>query len=157
MVPYATWPECDCLVHKGYDDSINKIEDQMLPEVTRLMEKYPTYSVKTTGHSLGAAQAQFAALKLLKAGIPVTSINFGSPRIGGDDFAVWAASMFPDNYRVNNHKEFAPHYPASFMGFHHFGTEIYLEPGVEARQCDASGEDPSCSMKWKNRPYEWSF
>lgn len=120
------------------------------------MELYPTYSVKTTGHSMGGSLAQFAALKLIKEGIPTTTITFGPARIGDDTFAAWAPTVFPDNYRVVNHKEIAVHAMFSWKGYHHTGTEIYLSPYEEPRQCDASGEDPSCSMQWKNKPFTWS-
>ena len=62
----------------------------MLAEVHRLRAKYPTYSVKTTGHSLGAALAAFNAMGFLKDGIPTTMINFGQPRIGDDAFATFS-------------------------------------------------------------------
>ena len=53
------WPECNCKVHAGFQKAITSVYDGVLAEVHRLLAKYPTYSVKTTGHSLGAALAAF--------------------------------------------------------------------------------------------------
>lgn len=75
---YATWPECDCKVHAGFDNAVNSVADELIAEVKRLRLANPTYSVKTTGHSLGAALAHLSALLLIKNDIPVVNmINFG--------------------------------------------------------------------------------
>lgn len=49
----------------------------VLAEVQRLKELYPTYSVKTTGHSLGGALAFLTQMDLIKDGYDVTMYNFG--------------------------------------------------------------------------------
>ena len=49
----------------------------MLKEVKRLQKAYPDYTVKTTGHSLGAALTQLAGMMLTHNGIKVSMINFG--------------------------------------------------------------------------------
>jgi len=59
----------------------------VLIEVARLRNLYPTYSVHTTGHSLGAALALLTQMDLIKAGYSATMINFGQPRVGNDKFA----------------------------------------------------------------------
>lgn len=46
------------------------------------MAAHPTYAVKTTGHSLGAALALLSGMALLNEGIDNTMINFGQPRVG---------------------------------------------------------------------------
>jgi hypothetical protein len=52
---------------------------------------FPTYKVKTTGHSLGAALAQGTALLLIKNDIEVANmINFGQPRFGDKTFAAFS-------------------------------------------------------------------
>jgi putative lipase involved disintegration of autophagic bodies len=57
LAEYEAFPECDCQVHAGFQMSVKTVYSEALSEVRRLMEKYPTYSVKVTGHSLGAALA----------------------------------------------------------------------------------------------------
>ena len=49
----------------------------VLAEVKRLKSLYKSYTVKTTGHSLGGALAQVTAMELIKNGINATMINFG--------------------------------------------------------------------------------
>jgi hypothetical protein len=58
---------------------------------------FPTYKVKTTGHSLGAALAQGTALLLIKNDIEVANmINFGQPRFGDKTFAAFSQQIFPN-------------------------------------------------------------
>jgi len=50
----------------------------MLTEVKSLHKKYPSYAIKTTGHSLGGALAQLAGMTLIHSGgYDVSMINFG--------------------------------------------------------------------------------
>lgn len=67
------------------------------------MALYPTYSVKTTGHSLGGALAQMTAMMLIHNGIPTTMINFGQPRVGDKAYAAYSNSVFPNQYRHVHH------------------------------------------------------
>jgi hypothetical protein len=46
-------------------------------EVGKLSKQYTTNKVRTTGHSLGGALANLAAMDLAKAGYDVSMINFG--------------------------------------------------------------------------------
>ena len=62
---YDTWPECNCRVHAGFNRGVNRVWDDVLKEVTRLQAMNPTYKVKVTGHSLGAALAQLAGMRLV--------------------------------------------------------------------------------------------
>ena len=62
----------------------------VLAEVQRLKLLYPTYSVKTTGHSLGGALALLTQLDLIKDGYDVDMYNFGQPRAGDKNFAAFA-------------------------------------------------------------------
>jgi len=50
----------------------------------------PGYSLKVTGHSLGAALAHLTGMNLIKAGYNVQMINFGQPRLGDDTYAAFA-------------------------------------------------------------------
>ena len=60
---------------------------------------YPTYAIKTAGHSLGAALAFLVQLDLIAAGYDVTMYNFGEPRVGDKTFAAFAYSKAPSSYR----------------------------------------------------------
>lgn len=65
---FDEWPDCNCHVHSGFYKAINAVKQDFVGEVTSLKQKFPSYAVKTTGHSLGAALAHLAALSLTKAG-----------------------------------------------------------------------------------------
>lgn len=48
-----------------------------MTEVTRLNNLYSSYSIKVTGHSLGAALANLTGMSLINEGFDVSMINFG--------------------------------------------------------------------------------
>jgi len=52
-------PDCNCQVHAGVKMSVDAVYEDVLSEVQRLLalEHIKDYSVKTTGHSFGAALA----------------------------------------------------------------------------------------------------
>lgn len=74
---YTSFPECNCQVHDGFYNAEQRVIEGVVSEVSRLRGSYPTAAIKTTGHSLGAALAQLAAMDLVKAGYDVSLINFG--------------------------------------------------------------------------------
>jgi predicted lipase len=88
---YTTWPECaGCEVHAGFYKSVKSVELDVISEVSRLKALFPTYAVKTVGHSLGAALAHLTALSLLKNGFETSVLNFGQPRVGNKAFAAFS-------------------------------------------------------------------
>ena len=52
---WTTYPDCNCKVHSGFYAATQAVWPDVLAEVMRLRKLYPTYKVKFTGHSLGAA------------------------------------------------------------------------------------------------------
>lgn len=147
---YEMWPECDCFVHSGFQKAMVSVQDDVLAEVERLMALHPSYSVKTTGHSLGGALALMNAMALLKSDIDVTMINFGQPRTGDSDFADFAMSKL-SHYRVTHYKDPVPNIPPQWpTGYHHTAYEIfeYEATSTAVKQCDSTGEDPHCTDKW---------
>lgn len=86
--PYTTFPACaNCQVHSGFYSATKSVYPDVLNEVKRLRALYPTYAIKTTGHSLGGALAQLTAMELLNSGYAVSMINFGQPRVGEVNYA----------------------------------------------------------------------
>ena len=61
---YTSYPDCKCEVHKGFYDAEQNVIKNIVSEVGRLksISSLSAYSVKTTGHSLGAALAQLTAM-----------------------------------------------------------------------------------------------
>lgn len=142
------WPECECKIHEGFNLAIKSVGVDVVEEVRRLQALFPTYDVKVTGHSLGAALAQVMTMYLLKNEVQVANmINFGQPRIGDRAYAAFSDKVFPDQWRVTHRKDIVPQTPAELQNYHHSSTEMY-EDDSGIRQCDSSGEDPTCSDQW---------
>jgi predicted lipase len=113
-----------------------------------LQQLYPTYAVKTTGHSLGAALTSLTTLMLLKNGIQIErSITFGQPRVGNDKYAHFVDSLDYDQQRVVHMRDIYPHTP--FEGFPTYylqsKTEIFEQDDGSYTVCSNSAEDPACS------------
>jgi predicted lipase len=119
-------------------------------EVGRLLNLHPTYAVKVTGHSLGAAMAQLAAMDLVKAGFPATLYNFGQPRVGDQAYAAFSTGKLK-TFRVVHNKDDVPHMPITTgMEFYHACTEVFEDVSGTVRVCSTSNcEDPTCSDKFK--------
>jgi predicted lipase len=96
----------------------------VLNEVNRLRALYPTYTVKATGHSLGAALALLTAMDLKNKGIPTLVYNFGQPRVGDPKFTSCVASKVPTE-RVTHLKDTVPHIPYESWGYLHATREAY--------------------------------
>ena len=146
---FDEWPECNCEVHAGFYKAVKAVREDFILEVKTLMQKFPSYQVKTTGHSLGAALAHQAALALIKEGIQVSMINFGQPRVGDKAFAEFSQKTLSDQWRVVHRKDIVPHTPSMDwpQSYWHSYHEMYEdESGI--RQCNDSGEDKTCSDQW---------
>jgi putative lipase involved disintegration of autophagic bodies len=87
---YTTYPDCNCYVHSGFYSATQSVSEDVVAEVARLKALYPSFKVKTTGHSLGGAMAHLIGMELIKNGYQTTMINFGQPRVGDDAYASFA-------------------------------------------------------------------
>lgn len=164
LVPYTSFAskgQCaDCKVHRGFYTALLADFDNVTKEVKRLKKLFPSYVVKTTGHSLGAALAQLASMELTARGITVSGMyNFGQPRTGNAAYATFSTKTFPSStYRHVHYADPVPHVPPPAAGYTHICTEMY-EPneiydgtikqcGAEPNNCEASG---SCMDVWKDK------
>jgi hypothetical protein len=151
MTPYTSFPtgECsgNCQVHRGFYTALLADFDAVTTEVRRLQSEYPTYKVKTTGHSLGAALAQLAAMELTARGVRVTNTyNFGQPRTGNKYFSAFANTLMT-TYRHVHYADPVPHVPPPQFGFVHECTEMY-EPNEVY-----NGTIQSCGSISTSEPY----
>jgi hypothetical protein len=146
-VNYTSFPECNCQVHKGFYEAEQNIIDRVIREVKRLKVSNPTYTVKVTGHSLGAALAQLTSMDLMKAGLTVKNVyNFGQPRTGDQKYSSFVGTKGPVTWRVVHNKDVVPHLPPSTkMEFYHVCREEFEDVNGTLKTCDTSCEDPSCS------------
>jgi len=144
-----------CEVHHGFYSAEQTVFPGVLTEVKRLLALYPTYKVKCTGHSLGAALAQITCMDLVNAGISVNRIyNFGQPRIGNSDYASCASATVATE-RVTHLKDTVPHIPYESWGFVHELREAYESTTtsdsslMKVKDCSATDSDDStCAEQW---------
>lgn len=148
---YDSYPECKCGVHVGFYHRQQEVMADVFSEVARLSHLYPSYTVRVTGHSMGAAFALLTQMDLLKAGYLATMINFGQPRVGDKDFAAFVQSKTPYAYRVVHHKDIVPHNPTEDfpVSFKHHATEVFQDKDNSVRTCSTTnGEDKTCSDQY---------
>lgn len=143
------YPGCSgCEVHRGFYHSYQDVAAPARAAVRALRAKYPDAPLYVTGHSLGAAEAEFAALDMAEQGItPAMAYTFGCPRVGGSKWYLYYAKMVPNgHFRITHFADPVPHLPLEIMGFHHTAREIwYNEFNTKYKVCDGSGEDPHCA------------
>jgi putative lipase involved disintegration of autophagic bodies len=72
---YGSFPELH--VHSGFYFATLEVFPTVLAEIRRLIDIFPSFKIKTTGHSAGAAIAFLTQLELDSLGFPTSTINFG--------------------------------------------------------------------------------
>lgn len=110
-------------------------------------------TVRCAGHSLGGALATHAAADLsflYKSGGPVgiKLTTFGSPRVGDQTFSTWLQAQTQSSWRMTHYCDPVPHLPPTLheINWHHVATEIFEgHTATSYKQCNGSGEDPSCA------------
>lgn len=135
----------------GFYAAFKHVQVQTRNMVATALKKCPTcHVIRCTGHSLGAALASHAAADLSFLYPPHSSApaikltTFGSPRVGNQVFSNWLQSRTSQSFRMTHNADPVPHLPPKMMNFHHVATEIF-ETKKGYKQCNGSGEDPSCA------------
>lgn len=137
-----------CRVHSGFYNGEQNVIGDIITWTRELKSKYPTASIRVTGHSLGAALATLTAIDLNKAGLTSSLYNFGSPRVGNDKFSSYLTSYMPTAQRITHWKDMVPHVPYQWMGFVHITSETYEDEAHVLHACSGP-EDESCSMQYE--------
>ena len=108
QVPYPYLPAGR--THSGFTELYETVRDKIIQTI-RLLPAWKQLLI--TGHSLGAALATLAALDLAAhAGFfNLAMVNFGSPRVGDDQFATAYDRMVPRSYRITNFFDPVPYVP----------------------------------------------
>jgi len=147
LVPYNTFPECNCKVHYGFYNSALGVVNKTINTVKSLRLQYPGYSVVVTGHSYGAACGQILAMELVKNGISVKLYDYGQPRVGDAAYAAFVNTKVSEYYRTTHNKDIVPHVPPiEGFGYQHSCREIFEDSTGKLTVCSASNcEDPKCA------------
>ncbi|KAK9383818.1 Alpha/Beta hydrolase protein [Kockiozyma suomiensis] len=149
-----TGPICPgCYVHRGFLHSYLDSKILFMPELAKLKELYPEYSLLVSGHSLGGAIAVLAGAELLETGYYPEITTFGQPRVGNSYFADYFDYLVLksgiERMRVTHKSDPVPQVPLG-VTWRHSGGEIYIAKGPlspapeDCYICDDQ-EDGDCS------------
>lgn len=153
LVPYTTFPECDCSVHNGFYKSALGVSNKTVYSVKTLKRLHPNYSVIVTGHSYGASVGQLLAMELIKENIKVQLYDYGQPRVGDITYASFVNSHISEYWRTTHNKDIVPHVPPiEGFGYLHSCREIFEDESGELNLCsEYDCEDPKCANQFKIR------
>jgi hypothetical protein len=151
LVPYDSFPECNCTVHYGFYNSALGVASKTVDSVKTLQKKYPGYSVVVTGHSYGGSCGQLLAMELVKNGVHVKLYNYGQPRVGDAKYAAFVNTKITEYYRTTHNKDIVPHVPPTeVLGYLHSCRELFEDSTGKMTVCSASNcEDPMCADQYK--------
>jgi len=144
--PYTPVP--NAFVHTGFLDAWYAVKAQAMEAIKNITDTINPVVWHFTGHSLGAAVAELAAvdLTLEMMNVPILMYNFGAPRVGNQAFVDYYEQTIATTYRATNRRDIVPHVPYEFMGFRHPDTEVWWDTATTYKVCNATeGEDPTCS------------
>ena len=88
-------------------------------------------------------------MNLLKDGFEgITMINFGQPRTGDKAYAAFSNEKLANSqYRVVHYQDPVPHLAPRnpVVDYYHVAYEMYEDLDGSVRQCNSTGEDPTCA------------
>ena len=119
-------------VQRYFKNANDLLYDCVSSTVRDLITKYPEYTVRFTGHSLGGAIASIASARFARDGFTrkdkMSLYTFGMPKVGDRAYALAHDKLVDNSWRVVHREDSVPHYPTSTLlpgsPFHH-RTEVY--------------------------------
>lgn len=155
LYPVPGFPRA--MVHVGFHMlwTQSDLQANITASVEALLKAHPGARLYVTGHSMGGALANLAALDLkFKYNFTYVGVwTYGAPRVGNFDYYSLFETVVDESWRFTHNRDVVPSLPPQLMGFHHTAREVWLVDatgpgGTEIDQkvlmCDDSGEDPSC-------------
>ncbi|KAF8079220.1 alpha/beta-hydrolase [Lyophyllum atratum] len=148
LVPFLSpgvYPPFGTLVHSGFLIAWNSVALQVIDTVRAQLATYPDYTIVTTGTSLGGALSSLAGISL-KQNFPNKTGNWFYA-----DFVNRAVGVNNIFRAVHTNDGVPTFFPRGLtpLGYFHHGTEYWevSDPASAAttKQCNAGGEDPTCS------------
>jgi len=132
-------------VATGFYEFYMALQSQVVTALMALAQEKSGYSIVVTGHSLGAAASNIAALDLLvnQGYTSVQVQNFGCPRVGDSTYSAYWNSIVGNSMRMTHDADIVPHLPPQLFNFQHETTEVW---GTDSGYTVCNGnEDPTCS------------
>ena len=83
-------------VHAGFENLYIELRDFINPVVKQQADRYPSYQIVCTGHSLGGAMAHLSAADLHDLygyGNKISVHSYGQPRVGGQGWAKYLSTL----------------------------------------------------------------
>jgi len=138
----------DCYVHEGYYKSFElAVEEDLEKSVKSVVDRFPDRRLLITGHSLGGGLATLlgAYLSVKYPDNNVRVINFGSPRVGDQNFKDFCETRKNLRHtRIINHKDIVPR--MFLIGYKHVGHLVYYSPDKELPDKYRFGKGTPLSM-----------
>ncbi|KAI7872515.1 lipase [Spinellus fusiger] len=144
-------PVANANVHSGFYDAYMTSQSTVVSVILDQLNKYPSYRVLVSGHSLGGALATFATLDLYQRDMRLSNRNlfaqtYGAPRVGDANFAYYFTSTGISLERTVNNRDIVPHLPPQSFGFLHAGIEYWITKDQNVvKVCDTSLDSGDCS------------
>jgi hypothetical protein len=161
---YLSFKNCiGCLIHKGFRDAYGFLKGKGLDEKIKIeLGKHPGSSIIFTGHSLGGALANYAAVRLSEdsegEGRDILVYTFGQPRVGNFRYNAYFKKQVPTNYRVVHKDDLVPHLPTNRLRaglfYQHGGTEVWYNLDMRSIFGECEGDSSQCSNR---RGEEYTF
>jgi len=142
-------------VAAGFWQAYSSIQQQHLAAMQLCVETYPQYTtILETGHSLGAALANFGAVDVAHHW-PTHNLFmyvYGDPRTGNLAYAQYFDSVVPQVWRVVQERDPVPHLPPLIAEYWQIETEVWYWNQEFTFCTEGNGEDPNCSdsLVWYN-------
>jgi len=118
------------VLHEGFAGAVDSVMGDILPVIAnRGADEQPLFF---TGHSMGGALANIAALRALEKDIQATAVyTFGGPRAGGRSFFnAYTPKLGDRTFRLVRGHDIVPTVPPSIAGnFRHVGRILHCPHG----------------------------
>ena len=145
----STFP--DVKVHGGFYSGYSSLKDQLVQGLKIALQQSGAQTILVTGHSLGGAIAELAAVDLKLNAFPnynYATYTQGTPRSGNAAFSNLFSQLMNSSFREVHQADVVAHLPPLILNFNHGPMEIWFNEAFSSyRVCNSTmnGEDRSCS------------
>ena len=159
-------------VQKYFENVHSKFYRDIKYLIQDLLQWFPGYTVKFTGHSLGGTAASITSAMLVKDKVlhadQILLYTFGMPRVGNKRYALAHDRLVPHSWRVVRSGDAVARLPfckmatcTLFNGPYHHGTKVLYTDSVMSKDskyvvCNGN-EDSKSKCKQKSRRKRGAF